>query len=190
MAILPEPHLFLDRDGTLIREEHYLRDPARVVLEPGVPEGLHRFTCAGFRLVVVSNQSGVGRGLISEDDVTAVNERVAELLSVHGVSISSWHYCPHLPDEGCLCRKPRTRLFESAASQHPVDWEQSIMVGDKPSDVQAGLSLGMKAVLITTGYGNLHITWAKAQDVKAVRSLVDLADIAIFGDKLRLNGAA
>jgi D-glycero-D-manno-heptose 1,7-bisphosphate phosphatase len=176
------PHLFLDRDGTLIREEHYLRDPAKVVLESGVYEGLQRFACAGFRLVVISNQSGVGRGLISEDDVNAVNERVAKLLSAHGVSISSWHYCPHLPDEGCLCRKPGTRLFESAAAQHPVDWEQSIMVGDKPSDVQAGLSLGMKAVLITTGYGSKYIEWALTSDVHVVRSLVDLADIANLGD--------
>lgn len=175
------PHLFLDRDGTLIREEHYLRDPAKVVLETGVPEGLQRFASAGFRLVVVSNQSGVGRGLISEDDVNAVNERVADLLSVHGVCISSWHYCPHLPDEGCLCRKPGTRLFESAAAQHPIDWEQSIMVGDKPSDVQAGLSLGIKAVLVATGYGSQHITWALTHDVHVVSSLVDLAELVILG---------
>ena len=176
-----EPHLFLDRDGTVIREEHYLRDPEKVVLERGVIEGLCRFLAAGYRLVVVSNQSGVGRGLISEDDVLAVNARVAEVLSEQGVSISSWHHCSHRPNQRCICRKPGPGLFQQAAALHSVDWKRSLMVGDKPSDVQAGLSLNMSAALITTGYGHKHSDWAKLQGVLVVHSLDDLADRFLEG---------
>ena len=169
-------HLFLDRDGTLIREEHYLRDPSKVILEEGAAEGLRRFAAAGYRLVVVSNQSGVMRGLISEQDVTAVNSRVAELLADQRIQISSWHHCPHLPDDSCICRKPGPGLFHQAAFLHPVDWKRSLMVGDKPSDVQAGLSLGMLSALITTGYGSKHTEWAQRNCVEVVHSLIDLAE--------------
>ena len=172
-------HLFLDRDGTLIQEEHYLREPSRVTLEAGAVEGLRRFADAGYRLVVVSNQSGVGRGLISEEDVNAVNSRIAELLAEQGVIISSWHHCPHSPDDACTCRKPASGLFRQAAILHPVDWRRSLMVGDKPSDVQAGLSLGMFSALVTTGYGSKHIDWAHRNCVKVVNSLADLAKIIL-----------
>jgi D-glycero-D-manno-heptose 1,7-bisphosphate phosphatase len=170
-----EPHLFLDRDGTLIREVHYLRDPAKVVLEKSAVDGLLRFLAAGYRLVVVSNQSGVGRGLITEENVAAVNYRVSELLADQGVSISSWHHCPHRPDEGCTCRKPAPGLFQQAAVMHSVDWKRSLMVGDKPTDVQAGHYLGMLGVLITTGYGSKYIDWALSHGVLVVDSLDDLA---------------
>lgn len=169
------PHLFLDRDGTLIREEHYLKDPEKVVLEPAAPEGLHRFLAAGYSLVVVSNQSGVGRGLITEADVVAVNTRVAELLADQGVHISSWHHCPHHPDASCVCRKPGPGLFQQAAALQPVDWKHSLMVGDKPSDVEAGLRLGMLAALITTGYGSSHTHWALEHRIPIVHSLKHLA---------------
>jgi len=174
-----DQHFFLDRDGTLIQEQHYLRDPSRVVLEAGAAEGLRRFAGAGYRLVVVSNQSGVGRGLISEDDVNAVNFRIAELLAEQGVIISSWHHCPHRPDDPCTCRKPGSGLYRQAALLHPADWRRSLMVGDKPSDVLAGLSLGMFSALVTTGYGSKHIDWAHRNCVKVVNSLVDLADIIL-----------
>lgn len=171
-----KPHLFLDRDGTLIREERYLEDPAKVVLEFDAPEGLNRFLAAGYNLVVVSNQSGVGRGLITETDVLAVNTRVSELLADQGVHISSWHHCPHHPDAGCTCRKPGPGLFQQAAALHSVDWKHSLMVGDKPSDVEAGLRLGMLAALITTGYGSSHTHWAHEHRIPIVHSLNQLAD--------------
>ena len=172
-----QSHLFLDRDGTIIREQNYLRDPLKVSLESDLIAGLLRFQALGFRLVVVSNQSGVGRGLITEDDVMAVNVRSAELLADQGVIISSWHHCPHRPDQGCSCRKPASGLFLEASAIHSVDWLSSFMVGDKPSDVQAGLALGMKAALITTGYGSCHVAWARAHDVPVVTSLNELADL-------------
>jgi histidinol-phosphate phosphatase family protein len=125
--------------------------------------------------VIVSNQSGVGRGLLTDDDVASVNSRVAFLLEAEGVAISSWHYCPHHPDARCTCRKPATGMFDAADQLYPVDWERSIMVGDKPSDVYAGLSLGMTSVLVTTGYGHLHERWAQENSITIVQSLADLA---------------
>lgn len=171
----PVPHAFLDRDGTIIREEHYLHDPARVALETGAVEGLRRLACAGFRLVVVSNQSGISRGLLSEADVAAVNARLAALLAVEGVEIASWHHCPHEPDLGCACRKPALGLFRAAETLCPVDWAHSIMVGDKPSDVEAGLALGMKAALVTTGHGHQHVGWARTAGVPVAGGLEDIA---------------
>lgn len=172
---LPEPHLFLDRDGTLIMEENYLSDPARVTLADGAVEGLHLFLSAGYRLVVVSNQSGVGRGFITEADVASINRRISELLLVQGLTISSWHHCPHRPEEGCICRKPAPGLLQQASALHLVDWHRSWLVGDKPSDVQAGLSFGMRTALVTTGYGSHHVAWAQSLGVPVVSSLKEMA---------------
>lgn len=169
------PHAFLDRDGTIIREEQYLRDPERVALETGAAEGLRRLSATGYRLVVVSNQSGVARNLLTEADVVAVNARLAALLANEGVSIASWHHCPHHPNEGCDCRKPAQGLFRAAESLYPVDWARSIMVGDKPSDVEAGLALGMKAALVTTGHGHRHVSWACTAGVPVAGGLDDIA---------------
>ncbi len=173
---MPVRHAFLDRDGTIIREEHYLRDPARVALETGAAEGLRRLARAGFRLVVVSNQSGIGRGLLTEADVSAVNARLTDLLLAEGITLASWHHCPHAPDNECNCRKPAPGLLLEAHGLCPVDWERSVIVGDKPSDVKAGLALGMSGTLVTTGQGRRHVSWARRSDVPVVASLTALAE--------------
>jgi D-glycero-D-manno-heptose 1,7-bisphosphate phosphatase len=170
-----KPHLFLDRDGTVIREENYLRDPDKVVLECGATEGLRRFLEEGYQLVIVSNQSGIGRGLMTEEDVVAVNHRVASLLSVEAITVSSWHHCPHHPNANCHCRKPGTAMFKAADVLSPVDWGQSIMVGDKPSDIAAGLELGMSVGLVTTGHGHMYLEWAKQRHVPVANSLYELS---------------
>jgi D-glycero-D-manno-heptose 1,7-bisphosphate phosphatase len=173
----PTPHLFIDRDGTLIRDEHYLRDPSKVVLEQDAVVGLKKFADAGYRLVVVTNQSGIGRGLIKSDEYEAVNSRLAQLLADEDIVIASWHHCPHRPDEACECRKPAIGMFLAANIIYPVDWRSSVMVGDKPSDVYAGLSLGLFTALVKTGYGRQHVKWAVSLGVVAVSTLNELADI-------------
>ena len=115
---MPTKCLFLDRDGTLIRDEHYISDPSKVVIERDAINGLRKFMRSGFRLVVVSNQSGIGRGLITEKDVLTINSKVAELLAQHQIIISSWHFCPHTPSDKCVCRKPATGLFYEAEALH------------------------------------------------------------------------
>ena len=175
----PQRHLFLDRDGTLIQESHYLRDPSNIVLENGAVEGLRLFQSAGYRLVIISNQSGISRSLITKSELESVTTRITELLLYEKIIIGSWHYCTHLPTHGCLCRKPSTALFQHANKLHPVDWHRSIMVGDKISDIEAGLALGLLPALVTTGYGPTNIKWAQERKVLIVDNLKHLANLVL-----------
>ena len=140
--------VFLDRDGTLIEDVGYPRDPGRVRLLVGVPGGLRRLAEAGFRLVVASNQSGIGRGIVSEDEASAVHERFTALLGDQGITLDGAKYCPHGPEEGCECRKPEPGLLLSAAGEIGLDLESSFMIGDKHSDVEAGRRAGCRTVLL------------------------------------------
>lgn len=140
--------VFLDRDGTLNHDPGYLSDPEKLVLLPGVPEGLRRLGELGLELIVISNQSGIGRGLMSEADVRKVHNRINELLQLHSVSITGFYFCPHHPDTGCLCRKPGTELIEAAAQDHGIDLRWSFVVGDKDSDIQMGKRVGCRTILL------------------------------------------
>jgi histidinol-phosphate phosphatase family protein len=140
------PALFLDRDGTLIADVGYPRDPAGVRLLPGCPEALRRLARAGFALVIVSNQSGVGRGLFSRAEAEAVHAEVVRRFAGAGVSFDGAYYCYHAPDEGCGCRKPAPGLLLRAAAELDLELTHSFMVGDKAIDVEAGAAAGCRAV--------------------------------------------
>ncbi|WP_211238298.1 D-glycero-alpha-D-manno-heptose-1,7-bisphosphate 7-phosphatase [Deinococcus pimensis] len=147
--------VFLDKDGTLVVDVPYNVDPARVTLAPGAREGARRLHEAGYALVVVTNQSGVARGLFEEDALRAVEERLTELL---GVPLAGFYFCPHHP-EGlvgryrveCECRKPRPGLIERAARELNLDLARSWMIGDILHDVEAGNRAGCRSVLVLTG---------------------------------------
>ncbi len=143
--------LFLDRDGTLMVDTGYVRDPAKVELLPGVRDALPEAKALGFELVVVSNQSGVARGIISEDELAAVEARFESLL---GVPLDLVLFCKHGPDEGCPCRKPAPGLFRDAARARNIDLSRSFMVGDKASDVAAGRAAGCTTVLLAPSGGS------------------------------------
>ena len=149
MAVGADPAVFLDRDGTLIDDVGYPRDPARVRLVDGAAEALARLRQAGFRLVVVSNQSGIGRGLITEDEARSVHERFVSELERRGVRLDGVRYCPHAPEAGCDCRKPAPGLLLAAADDLGLDLDASFMVGDKSSDVEAGHRAGCQTILFT-----------------------------------------
>jgi HAD superfamily hydrolase (TIGR01662 family) len=138
--------VLLDRDGTLVVDVPYNGDPERVQPLPGVREGLERLRTAGLRLAVVSNQSGIARGLITAAQVEAVNRRVDELLGPLGPFV----YCPHGPDDGCACRKPRPGLVRDAASRLDVRPARCIMVGDIGSDLAAAAAAGADGILVPT----------------------------------------
>ncbi len=142
--------VFLDRDGTLVRDPGYLHDPARVELLPGVVAGLGALAQAGWTLVVVSNQSGIARGIHTAEAFHAVMDRIGELLSAHGVRFAAAYYCPHHPDftGPCACRKPGTELFERAARDLGLSLGRSWFVGDKLKDVEPALALGGRGILI------------------------------------------
>jgi D-glycero-D-manno-heptose 1,7-bisphosphate phosphatase len=139
--------LLLDRDGTLIVDHGYLHNPARVQLVPGATAALRRFRDAGWLLVVASNQSGVGRGLFGQAGLDAVHQRMLALLSADDVQLDGAYYCTHAPADGCDCRKPKPGMLQRAARELSIDLQASLMVGDKASDVEAGVAAGARGLL-------------------------------------------
>jgi D-glycero-D-manno-heptose 1,7-bisphosphate phosphatase len=142
--------IFLDKDGTLIENVPHNVDPELVRLAPGAVEGLGIAIHAGFSLIVVTNQPGIGRGLFAPESLGPVWEKINALLGAKS-TISRFYYCPHIPESGCACRKPRTGLFERAASDLGVDMRRSWMIGDILDDVEAGNRVGCRTVLIDNG---------------------------------------
>jgi histidinol-phosphate phosphatase family protein len=138
--------LFMDRDGTVMVDVGYPRGPDDVELLPDAPDTLARLRQLGLKLVVVSNQSGVGRGLVTADEAASVHRSFVEALRAHGVELDAAYYCPHAPDDGCSCRKPSPELLERAARELDIDLRESFMVGDKDSDVEAGRRAGCRAI--------------------------------------------
>jgi D-glycero-D-manno-heptose 1,7-bisphosphate phosphatase len=149
----PRTAVFVDRDGTLIVERGYLAEGAELELLPGVPRALHNLRAAGFPVIVISNQAGVGRGLFPLARVYEVMARLRRELRAHGVELDGIYFCPHRPDEGCACRKPGTELLERAAEDQQLSLRRSTMVGDKLIDSEAGRRAGGSGVLVRTGYG-------------------------------------
>lgn len=151
----PAPCILLDRDGTIIRDTHYLSHPDGVELLPGALRGLHMLHGMGCTLVVLTNQSGVGRGYYGTQDVVRVHERLDSLLREGGVSVAGMFFCPHTPEESCTCRKPGPGLAHAAAARLPgladsLRDKRAVMVGDKACDVALGHALGIRAVLVGT----------------------------------------
>jgi histidinol-phosphate phosphatase family protein len=143
---VPKAVLF-DRDGTLVVDVPYNGDPERVVAMPGAREAVGRLRAAGVATAVVSNQSGVARGLIRAEQVEAVNRRVEELVG----AVGPWFVCPHGPGDGCGCRKPAPGLVKAAAAELGVDPADCVVIGDIGSDVEAARAAGARAVLVPTG---------------------------------------
>lgn len=131
----------LDRDGTLIQHIPYLSDPAQVRLLPGVPEGLLELRRRQYKLVMVSNQSGVGRGYFAQEQVEKVNQRLQELLEPHGAQLDLMLYCPHAPQSNCDCRKPRPGLALMAAQKLNCGLEGGLVFGDSDCDMELALAL-------------------------------------------------
>lgn len=142
--------IFLDRDGTLIKDANYPSDPDRVMPIPGAIETLRQFQAMGFALVVVSNQSGVGRGLITEAQAAAVDAQFRDVFRRAGIAFDAVYYCPHSPEAGCNCRKPLPGLLYRAAEDLDVSLADSFLIGDKVEDGQAAQAAGTVGMLITT----------------------------------------
>ncbi len=145
---MSSPFVFLDRDDTLIYDHPYLRDPAGVELTPGAGAALKTLQDAGFRLAVVTNQSGIARGLIKPEELERIHAHLRELLRSEGVELAGIFVCPHGPWEECDCRKPRTGMLEQACAQFEVDLARSAMVGDRAGDIEMGRNFGLTTVQI------------------------------------------
>lgn len=154
------PAVFLDRDGTLNRELDYLSDPEQFELLPGVAPALRALAEAGFALVVVTNQSGVARGLFSETRLLEIHRRMQQLLCAQGVQLDGIEYCPHHPQVGgaayrrnCTCRKPLPGMLERAALTLGLELGASWIIGDSWRDLEAGEHVGARGILVRTGKG-------------------------------------
>lgn len=149
-AAARRPAAFLDRDGTLIRDAHFLRDATQVELLPGVTAALRSLRNAGYALVVVTNQSGIARGMLREEDYAATRIRLDELLADAGVRLDASYHCPHHPDVSgpCDCRKPGTGMHRQAAQELNLDLANSLYLGDRWRDVAPALELGGRGILV------------------------------------------
>lgn len=182
--------LFLDRDGTLIEDRHYLADPEGVRLLPGAAEALARIGRAGIPVVLVTNQSGIGRGFYGEEEFRAVQRRVDELLAAQGARLDAVYHCPHAPDAtpACDCRKPLPGLFLRAARERELETRGSWFVGDRLRDVLPGLELGGRVALLLVGETR-ETRETPPEGVPAFGSWRELAD-ALLADLAPAPGAA
>ncbi len=172
--------VFLDRDGTLTEERFYMSDPEQVVLLPGAATALSDLREAGFALVVVTNQSGIARGLYSEDQYHTVAKRLDDLLAEADSPVDATMYCPHHPDFGpvCECRKPATGMYRQAATELGLNVADSYYVGDKVADVTPAHELGGVGVLVRTGYGEEEAARVPA-GTAVVKDLVEAARLIL-----------
>lgn len=150
---MSKQYVILDRDGTIIEERCYLSDPDEVRLLPNAAAGMRRLLDAGWGLIVVTNQSAVGRGKFTEARLAEINARLEELLLAEGVRLDGIYYCPHTPEDGCKCRKPEVGMVEQAARQLGFDPSECVVIGDKRCDIDLGRRVGAKTILVRTGYG-------------------------------------
>lgn len=144
----PPSAVFLDRDGTIIKDVSYLSRREQVELLDGAAEAIARINAALVPVVVVTNQSGIGRGYFSEPDYKRTEQRLDELLAERGAYLDATYYCPHTPEDGCKCRKPATLLFERAAADLGIDLRNALFIGDRFRDIEPAIRVGGKGVLV------------------------------------------
>ena len=152
--------VFVDRDGTLNEDIGYVSTPDELVMYPWAAEAVRLINESGLLTVVITNQSGIARGMYSEATLGAIHSRMIEELARDGARIDAVYYCPHHPEVGdaryqtaCECRKPRTGMLDKAAREHNVDLARSFVIGDKASDIKLAENVGARAALVLTGYG-------------------------------------
>jgi D-glycero-D-manno-heptose 1,7-bisphosphate phosphatase len=170
--------VFLDRDGTINVEKEYLHKIEDFAFIPGAPEAIKRLKDAGLLVIVVSNQSGIGRGYFDEQAVETLHEHIQAELAAYGTSIDAFYFCPHHPDKGvgeykisCDCRKGSPGMLLQAAEEHDIDLSKSFMIGDKLADIEAGERAGCQSILVLTGYGEAAALDPKIASVKKCRDL-------------------
>lgn len=174
--------VFLDRDDTIMVDAVYCKDPEDVRLLPGAAEGIRALADAGFLIVIATNQSGLGRGYFTEEDLAAVNGRLRHELRARGAAYDALYYCPHRPEDQCACRKPKPGLLLRAASEMGIDLGASYAIGDREWDVEAGRAAGTRTILLT--HGRPRIDFVTRADLVA-RDLEEAAQRMLASGMIR-----
>ncbi len=174
--VATDKFVILDRDGVINHDsQDYIKTPEEWQPLPGSLDAIAALTSAGFRVVVVSNQSGIGRGLFSETDFSQITRKMMSAVQAAGGEIAGFYYCPHRPDEGCDCRKPRPGLLGRVKADFGISLAGIPLIGDKVTDVELARRVGARPILVLTGYGQ---DAAAALDDTGVESFADLAGAA------------
>lgn len=163
--------VLLDRDGTIIVERNYLSDPNQLELIPGAGKALRKLKKMDLGLLVITNQSGIGRGYFDLATLDRIHQRLHELLAEEEVILDGIYFCPHTPEDNCLCRKPQTALVEKARKKHNFDPKLSFVIGDNKGDIELGKNIGATTILVQTGYG---VETAKNKDINSDHIVDDL----------------
>jgi len=142
--------VFLDRDGTIAKDVHYCRRVEDFEILPRAPQGIRLLNQHGFKVVVITNQSGIARGYFTEDTLSLIHQKMKQELQKHYAFVDAIYFCPHHPDDGCDCRKPKPTLLLQAAKDMDIALEMSYMIGDDAKDVEAGNAAGCRTVWLTT----------------------------------------
>ena len=172
--------IFLDRDGTIIKDKEYLKSTEEIELLKGVLDALQILQNLGFKLIVISNQSGIGRGLITKEQVEKTNNYLLDLLFCNGVNITEIYYCPHSPKDNCNCRKPCPKMVYEAINKYEINKAESYFIGDKLIDALTGLNAGIKAVLIDKDLKPVD----HHENITVVASLLSFAENLLDGSYL------
>ena len=168
--------VFLDRDGTINEDVGYLHEPEKLKFLPNVFEGVKKMRDMGYKIVVITNQSGIGLGYFTNEDFYSVNTKMLKGFSAAGIILSKIYFCPHSKDEDCECRKPGTALIERARSDLNLDITRSYIIGDSTLDIEAGKRAGAKTILVRTGFGGSDGNF----DVEPDYTADDLLDAANY----------
>ena len=171
-----KPTVFLDRDGTINEDVGYLNALDRLVFIPGALDAIRLLTRANYQIAIVTNQRGVGLGMIQESTLRELNTEIEKRIREAGGSVEGWFICPHAHD--CECRKPKPGLFTQAYDALPVDKAHSFYIGDKASDMQAAQAAGIRGILVRTGYGEGELAKHNGQMPGAALVVANLAEAA------------
>ena len=190
----PQSAIFIDRDGTLNEDIGYVSSPDQLTLYPWAAEAVRLINKAELKAIVITNQSGIARGIYTEETLNAIHQKMIEELAMQGAKLDGVYYCPHHPKIGdaryrieCDCRKPKTGMLDRAAREQDIDLSRSFVIGDKASDINLALNAGARAALVMTGYGRdtqahpdlfpCEPTFVAETLLDAVRLILDTRDL-------------
>lgn len=164
--IMTNRAVFFDRDGVINQEIGYLDSPAKVKIIPGVEKAIKFLNENNFKVVVITNQSGIARGYFSENTLNEINDFIESELAKEHAKIDAIYYCPHHPDDNCQCRKPKIGMIKKAEIELDIDLARSYLIGDKITDIETGVKAKLKNILLLTGYGKEEKEKLKDLDIE------------------------